>query len=44
MINTLFSGNVIPKERNCYVCIAVICINSVLKVGKKNYPHVYLEQ
>ena len=44
MINTLFSGNVIPKERNRYVCIAVICINSVLKVGKKNYPHVYLEQ
>ena len=44
MINTLFSGNEIPKERNQYICIAVICIDSVLKVDKKNYPQVYLEQ
>ena len=35
MINTLFSGNKIPKKRNHYVCIAVICIDSVLKVDKK---------
>ena len=39
MINTLFSGNKIPKERNHY-----ICIDSVLKVDKKNYPQVSLEQ
>ena len=38
MINTLFSGNKIPKERNPYICIAAICIDSVLKVDKKNYP------
>ena len=44
MINTLFLGNQIPKERNHYICIAAICIDSVLKVDKKNYPHVYLEQ
>ena len=44
MINTLFSGNEIPKERNHYICIAVICIDSVLKVDKKNYAQVYLEQ
>ena len=44
MINTLFSGNEIPKERNNYICIAVICIDSVLKVDKKNYAKVYLEQ
>ena len=44
MINTLFSGNEIPKERNHYICIAAICIDSVLKVDKKNYPQVYLEQ
>ena len=43
MVNTLFSGNEIPKERNHYICIAVICIDSVLKVDKKNYPQVYLE-
>ena len=44
MINTLFSDNKIPKERNRYICIAVICMDSVLKVDKKNYPEVYLEQ
>ena len=44
MINTLFSGNEVPKERNHYVYIAAICIDSVLKVHKKNYPQIYLEQ
>ena len=44
MINTLFSGNEIPKERNHCICITAICIDSVLKVDKKNYPQVYLEQ
>ena len=44
MINTLFSDNEIPKERNHYICIAAICIDSILKMEKKNYPQVYLEQ
>ena len=44
MINTFFSGNQFPKERNHYICIAAICINSVLRLDKKNYPQVYLEQ
>ena len=44
MINTLFSGNEIPKERNHYICIAAIFIDSVLRVDKKNYPQVYSEQ
>ena len=44
MINTLFSVNEIPRERNYYICIAAIFIDSVLKVDKKNYPQVYLEQ
>ena len=44
MINKLFSGNEIPKERNHYICITAICFDSLLKVGKKNYPQVYLEQ
>ena len=43
MINTLFSGNEIPKERNHYICIVAFFIDSVLKVDKKNYPQVYLE-
>ena len=44
MTNTLFSGNEIPKERNHCICIAAICVDSVLKIDKKNYPQVYLEQ
>ena len=44
MINTLFSGNEIPKEGNHYICIAAICIDSVLRVNKKHFPQVYLEQ
>ena len=40
----MFSGDEIPKERNHYVCISAICIDSVLKADKKNYPQVYLEQ
>ena len=41
---TLFSGDEIPKERNRYVCISAICIDSVLKTDKKNCPQFYLEQ
>ena len=44
MINALFSGDEFPKERHHYVCLAAICIDSVLTVDKKNYPQVYLEQ
>ena len=43
LINTLFSGNKIPKEGNHYVCIAAICIDSILKVDKESLQ-VYLEQ
>ena len=38
MINTRFSGNVTPEERNHYICIAAICINSVLRVDKTIIP------
>ena len=41
MINTLFPGNEVPKERNHYTCIAAVCIDSVLKIEEKNYPQVY---
>ena len=44
MVNTLFSGNGIPNERNPYICIASICVDSFLKIDKKNYPRVYLGQ
>ena len=34
-INTLFLGDEIPKERNHYVCISAICIDSILKADKE---------
>ena len=43
-INTLFSGYEILRERMHYVCISAICIDSILRTDKKNYPQVYLEQ
>ena len=43
-INTLFSDNKVPKEKNHYICIAANCFDSVLKIERKNHPQVYLEQ
>ena len=34
----------IPKENIHYTCIACITIDSVMKMDKKNYPQVYLEE
>ena len=44
IIKTMFSGDEIPKERVEYACIACISVDSVLRVDKKNYPQVCLEQ
>ena len=46
VIRTKFSVNKIPKENMHYTCIDCITINSVsiLRMEKKNYPQVYLEQ
>ena len=41
---TTFTDDKIPKEKNHYVCIAAINIDSVMKIEKKLYPQVYLEQ
>ena len=41
---TTFSNNVIPIERNHYICIAAIDIDSVLKIdNKRAYPQAYFE-
>ena len=37
-------GNSIPKENNYYTCIACITVDSVMKMNKKNYSQVYLEE
>ena len=33
-----------PKENMHYACIACVTIDSVMKMDKKNYPQVYLEE
>ena len=44
IIKTLFDGDGIPREKIEYVCIPCVSIDSVLKVDKKYFPQVYLEQ
>ena len=41
---TTFINNVIPEENTHYTCISAIDIDSVLKIDKKAFPQVYLEQ
>ena len=42
---TTFTNNIIPIERNNYVCVAAIDIDSVLKIGNKRaYSQAYIEQ
>ena len=43
-IKTNFLGDKIPKESMHYTCIACITIDSVMRMEKKNYPQVYLEE
>ena len=44
VIKTNFLGDEIQKENMHYTCIACITIDSVMKMEKKNYPQVYLEE
>ena len=38
-----FLGDEVPKENEHYTCIACITIDSVMRMEKKNYPQVFLE-
>ena len=40
---TTFNSNIVPIEKNHYICIPATDIDSVLKIGKKAYPQAYLE-
>ena len=42
--NTTFTDDVVPVEKNRYLCIPAIDIDSVLKVDTKVSPQAYLEQ
>ena len=43
-IRTNFLGNDTPKENMYYNCNACITIVSIMKMNKKHYPQVYLEE
>ena len=42
-IKTNVLGNGLPKENTYYTSIACITVDYVLKMNKKNYPQIYLE-
>ena len=44
VIKTNFLGNGVSKENMHYACLACITINSVMRMEKKNFPQVYLEE
>ena len=44
VIKTNFLGNGVPKENMYYTCIACVTIDSVMKMDKKYFPQVYLEE
>ena len=41
---TTFTDDVVPMEKNHYICIPAIDIDSLLKIDKRVYPQAYLEQ
>ena len=44
VIKINFLGDEVPKENKHYTCIACITIDSVMRMEKKNYSQVYLEE
>ena len=43
-LTTFNNNNIVPVEKNHYICIPAIDIESVLKIDKKTYPQAYLEE
>ena len=43
-VNTNFQGKEVPKVDASYKCFSLIMLDSVVKVGKKYYPLVFLEE
>ena len=44
VIKTNVLGDEIPKESMHHTCIACVSIDSVVRMEKKNYPQIYLEE
>ena len=43
-VNTNFQGKEPPKGDSSYKCLSLIMLDSVVKIGKKYYPQVFLEE
>ena len=43
-MTTFNDNNIVPTEKDHYICIPAIDIDSVLKIDKKAYPQAYLEE
>ena len=43
-VNTNFQGKETPKGDSSNKCLSLIMLDSVVKVGKKYYPQVFLEE
>ena len=43
-LTTFNNNNIVPMEKNHYICIPAIDIDSILKIDKKAYPQAYLEE
>ena len=44
MSKTNVLGEKVPKQNEHYTCIACIIIDCVVRMKKKNYPQIYLEE
>ena len=44
VVNTNILNDELPGESVHYTCVACISIDPFMKIGKKNYRQVYLEQ
>ena len=43
-VNTNFQDKEVPKKDASYKCLSLIMLDSVVKVGKKYYSQVFLEE
>ena len=43
-INTNFHNNKLPKEGSQFICLSVISIDSIFRIGKNYYRQLFLDQ
>ena len=43
-VNTNFQGKKVPKENASCKCLSLIMLDSVIRVNKKYYPQILLEE